>query len=592
MEGTTPRQQVGSSWSSGAATGSHLRYPLRLTADRHGRRQRRDLLELRHGEPARRTVLHGVRDAVRCALPELRDDEPPQRQVLFRVRHAARGRGPAGSCRGPGCRHCPSPPGGSGSRSGRHTRSRRHERSHRRTTPGQRPVRRPRRVHRVLGGPRRGGSARAPGSLLRHGPRGHRPLRRDGREVHRRRGDGPVGRPGRPRGRRRTGGPGGARPGRRRAGSGRAAGSEGRHPHRGGRRDHRRDRSGDGRGDLVNTASRLQGAAQPGTVLVGEATQRAAADAIVFEHAEDQVLKGKTSPGFRLAGRPGRRPARRGRADGDARGPVRRSRRGAAPAQGPVPRHHTGRPTPAGQRHRPGRDRQVQTGLGVPQVHRRAGRDGLVARRPQPRLRRRDHVLGARRDDPRPGPPPGDRRRADHPGRDRRDARGTRPGPGRAGLDRAGAPVPPGVRVGRRVAAAVRGVADLLRAAGRERPGRDGPRGLPSRRQRAPGLRRPHDGVDPERPDPDPDPVPAGAAGAKTRLGREQAQLHVDPPGAVVDRGNARAPGRPGAGHPQRGARRDRGPGRRGAAIRGRDRPDAPGPGSAGPRGRGLPPGR
>ena len=49
-------------------------------------------------------------------------------------------------------------------------------------------------------------------------------------------------------------------------------------------------------GDLVNTASRLQSVAQPGTVLVGEATQRAAAAAIAFEQAGDQVLKGKTSP--------------------------------------------------------------------------------------------------------------------------------------------------------------------------------------------------------------------------------------------------------------------------------------------------------
>jgi class 3 adenylate cyclase len=49
-------------------------------------------------------------------------------------------------------------------------------------------------------------------------------------------------------------------------------------------------------GDLVNTASRLQGAAAPSTVLVGEATQRAAAGAIVFEAAADQVLKGKQSP--------------------------------------------------------------------------------------------------------------------------------------------------------------------------------------------------------------------------------------------------------------------------------------------------------
>jgi class 3 adenylate cyclase/tetratricopeptide (TPR) repeat protein len=49
-------------------------------------------------------------------------------------------------------------------------------------------------------------------------------------------------------------------------------------------------------GDLVNTASRLQGVAQPGTVLVGEATQRAASRAIAFEEAGEQHLKGKTSP--------------------------------------------------------------------------------------------------------------------------------------------------------------------------------------------------------------------------------------------------------------------------------------------------------
>ena len=49
-------------------------------------------------------------------------------------------------------------------------------------------------------------------------------------------------------------------------------------------------------GDLVNTASRLQSAAAPGTVLVGEATHRAASNAIVFEEAGEQALKGKTSP--------------------------------------------------------------------------------------------------------------------------------------------------------------------------------------------------------------------------------------------------------------------------------------------------------
>jgi class 3 adenylate cyclase len=49
-------------------------------------------------------------------------------------------------------------------------------------------------------------------------------------------------------------------------------------------------------GDLVNTASRLQSAAAPGDVLVGEATERAASQAIAFEPAGEQVLKGKSAP--------------------------------------------------------------------------------------------------------------------------------------------------------------------------------------------------------------------------------------------------------------------------------------------------------
>ncbi|MBA3688721.1 MAG: AAA family ATPase [Chloroflexi bacterium] len=48
-------------------------------------------------------------------------------------------------------------------------------------------------------------------------------------------------------------------------------------------------------GDMVNTASRLQSAAAPGTVLVGEATYRAASNAISFEPAGELELKGKAS---------------------------------------------------------------------------------------------------------------------------------------------------------------------------------------------------------------------------------------------------------------------------------------------------------
>jgi len=49
-------------------------------------------------------------------------------------------------------------------------------------------------------------------------------------------------------------------------------------------------------GDLVNTASRLQSVAAPGTVLVGEATVRAADRAVAFGPAGERMLKGKALP--------------------------------------------------------------------------------------------------------------------------------------------------------------------------------------------------------------------------------------------------------------------------------------------------------
>jgi class 3 adenylate cyclase len=49
-------------------------------------------------------------------------------------------------------------------------------------------------------------------------------------------------------------------------------------------------------GDVVNTASRLQSVAPPGTVLADEATQRATESAIAYEPAGEQLLKGKTAP--------------------------------------------------------------------------------------------------------------------------------------------------------------------------------------------------------------------------------------------------------------------------------------------------------
>jgi len=49
-------------------------------------------------------------------------------------------------------------------------------------------------------------------------------------------------------------------------------------------------------GDLVNSASRVQSAAEPGTVLVGEATRRASEAAIAYEDAGLHELKGKSEP--------------------------------------------------------------------------------------------------------------------------------------------------------------------------------------------------------------------------------------------------------------------------------------------------------
>ncbi len=49
-------------------------------------------------------------------------------------------------------------------------------------------------------------------------------------------------------------------------------------------------------GDLVNTASRLQSAAPPGAVLVGEATHRAASRTIAFEPVGELEMKGKRLP--------------------------------------------------------------------------------------------------------------------------------------------------------------------------------------------------------------------------------------------------------------------------------------------------------
>ena len=79
-----------------AATGGHGRSQLAgkmapaILRPRNcpGGDDRRDLLELRHREPRRREILHGVRDPVRSDVPDLWRRQPARSQVLLRVRHA------------------------------------------------------------------------------------------------------------------------------------------------------------------------------------------------------------------------------------------------------------------------------------------------------------------------------------------------------------------------------------------------------------------------------------------------------------------------------------------------------------------------
>ena len=150
----------------------------------------------------------------------------------------------------------------------------------RRAPPRVGPVRRPGRLHDGLGRTRRRGDARAVVALLRPRPHADRPLRGDGREVHRRRGDGGLGHaggaprttPSGPSGRRssscvdaarrESGNSGVARSGRRRHGRG------GRHRRRGGARHGRRRPREHRLADPVPRRAR-------GAVLAGESTVRA-----------------------------------------------------------------------------------------------------------------------------------------------------------------------------------------------------------------------------------------------------------------------------------------------------------------------------
>ena len=128
-------------------------------------------------------------------------------------------------------------------------------------------------------------------------------------------------------------------------------------------------------GDAVNTAARLQTAAEPGHIVVGPGVYARTKDVIEYRELEPLTLKGKAEPvpAWRRAPHQGAHARRAAAAR--PRGAARRARRGArGPEADAPPRRDRG---PAGARHdrRAGRRRQVAAGRrarayveGLPQI--------------------------------------------------------------------------------------------------------------------------------------------------------------------------------------------------------------------------------
>ena len=243
-------------------------------------------------------------------------------------------------------------------------------------------------------------------------------------------------------------------------------------------------------GDLVNTASRLQSVARAGhgPRRRGDPARAPRARSPSRTPAS-RPLKGKAAPVAGVAGAARRRRARRPRSVG----PRSRRRSSAATTELRLLKdlfHATAREQPRAARvdHRPGRHRQEPARVGVPEVPRRPRRDasgGTTGR--SPAVRRGDHVLGARRDGPLPRCGLLETRRPGHDAR-RRSPRCSRARArrGRAALDRAGRCSPCSGRrgAGRRPRRAVPRLADVLRAARRDRHRRAAVRGPPLGRRR------------------------------------------------------------------------------------------------------------
>jgi class 3 adenylate cyclase/tetratricopeptide (TPR) repeat protein len=226
-------------------------------------------------------------------------------------------------------------------------------------------------------------------------------------------------------------------------------------------------------GDLVNTASRIQSAAEPGRVFVGESTMRASEASIVYEDAGEHEMKGKAEP-MRLH--------RAVRVVAGSLGALRQSGL-EAPFVGRDRElrmsrlfHGSAERRRRSFGHRDRRDRQVAAFVGVREVCRWPGRGQPVAPGTVPVLRGRRRVLGPRGhgEDALPHRRGGGRRVGD--AQAARHDRGVHPGPEGAPVGGAPARAPAGARRRghRRSGERVLCLADLLRAPGRALSGRNG----------------------------------------------------------------------------------------------------------------------
>ena len=134
-----------------------------------------------------------------------------------------------------------------------------------------------------------------------------------------------------------------------------------------------------------------------------------------------------------------------------------------------------------------------------------------------------------------------------------------------------------------------RRLAALLRAADRRLPGRDALRGHAVGGRVAPRLHRVPARVGTQLADPRRHPGSPRAARAAADLGSRPSQLQLDLPRAALARGDGRAARRPRPGPPRRAANADPCTCRRNPALCGRDRAHAARPGRARPGGAGLP---